>query len=192
MAGSLLRAGFFYYVRLLLNGYRALREVESALGASPDESVLDLGCGCGGFCLAVPGSYLGIDHDPDYIRFARWRWGSPRRRFETLSLEDLPRDARFDGAVMASVLHHLSDDQAASVLGHLSRIVRRRLVVLDLDPEESRGIQSFLLDHDRGEHVRPAAAQRKILERHFRVVEQRGFRNTTHLGVHTLFACEPM
>jgi len=187
-----LRAWFFHYVRFLLNGTRALREVEATLAAKPGESVLDLGCGCGWMCRAVPGSYLGIDQDSGYIRFARRHWGSPRRRFETLRLEDLPVDARFDGAVMASVLHHLSDAEANDVLGRLAQVVGRRLVVLDLDPEQSRGIQSFFLALDRGRHIRPAAQQRALLERHFRVVEQRGFRNTTHLGVHTLFACEPV
>jgi len=188
---GLARAGFFHYARLILNGNRALHEVARSLGAGPHESVLDLGCGCGWFCRAVPGSYLGIDFDEDYLRFARWRWGSPRRRFERLRLEELGPDMRFDKAIMASVLHHLSDAEAADVLGQLARIVRQRLVVLDLEPEESRGIQTWFLDRDRGKHIRPAARQRKIIESHFRVVDQRVFRNTTHLGVHTLFTCEP-
>jgi len=190
-AGGLLRAGLFHYARLLGNGMRAVREVEAALGATPDESVLDFACGCGWFSRAVPGHYLGIDLDRDYIRFAQWRWGSPRRRFEAMALEALPEDTRFDKSLMASVLHHLSDAEAAAVLGRLARMVRRRLVVLDLDPEASNGVQAFLLAHDRGRHVRPVARQRALLERHFRVVEQRGFPNTPHTVVHVLFACEP-
>ena len=190
--GSLLRGGVFYYARLLGNGYRAVVEVRNALAATPTDRVLDLGCGSGGFCLAVPyGSYVGIDLNPDYIAFARWRWGSPRRQFRVTELEALDPREPFDRAMMVSCLHHLSDAQADLVLGRLARIVRHRLVVVDLDPEASKGLQSFLLAHDRGGFVRPPEHQRAVLERHFTVVEQRGFRNTTRTVVHTLFACEP-
>ena len=189
---GLLRAAFFHYARVLGNGTRAVHEVADALGATPDETVLDFACGCGWFCRAVPGQYLGIDLDRDYIRFARWRWGSPHRRFEAMALEALPERTRFDKSLMASVLHHLPDAEADTVLGRLARIVRRRLVVLDLDPGASRGVQSFLLAHDRGRHVRSVDRQRALLEHHFRVVEQRGFPNTVHTVVHVLFACEPI
>ena len=191
MTTGFLGAGFFYYARLALNGHRALNEVGHALAATPSESVLDTGCGSGWFCQVVPGPYLGIDLEPDYLDFARWRWGRSNRRFERMLLEDLPGDAQFDKAIMASVLHHLSDDLANTVLGTLARVVRRRLVVLDLDPDASRGIQTFFLNHDRGDHVRPPARQREILASHFKVVDQRSFPSSTHLAVHTLFTCEP-
>jgi SAM-dependent methyltransferase len=186
-----LGASFFYYARLALNGHRALTEVGRALAATSSETVLDTGCGSGWFCQVVPGPYLGIDLESDYLDFARWRWGLSNRRFERMLLEDLPSDAQFDKAIMASVLHHLSDDLANTVLGTLARVVRRRLIVLDLDPDASRGIQTFFLNHDRGEHIRPPARQREILASHFKVVDQRSFPSSTHLAVHTLFTCEP-
>ena len=191
MTSGFLGAGFFYYARLALNGHRALNEVGRALAATSSESVLDTGCGSGWFCQVVPGPYLGIDLESDYLDFARWRWGLSNRRFERMLLEDLPADAQFDKAIMASVLHHLSDDLANTVLGTLARVVRRRLVVLDLDPDASRGIQTFFLNHDRGDHIRSPVRQREILQRHFRVVDQRSFPSSTHLAVHTLFSCEP-
>jgi len=191
VTSGFLGAGFFYYARLALNGHRALNEVGRALAATSSESVLDTGCGTGWFCQVVPGSYLGIDLEADYLDFARWRWGLSNRRFERMLLEDLPTDAQFDKAIMASVLHHLSDDAANTVLGALARVVRRRLVVLDLDPDASRGIQTLFLKHDRGDHIRPPARQREILASHFKVVDQRSFPISTHLAVHTLFTCEP-
>jgi SAM-dependent methyltransferase len=186
-----LRAAVFYYGRLLANGYRAMREVRAALEARPDERVLDFACGCGGFSLAVPGAYLGIDLDPDYIAFARWRWGDARRRFAAVALEALPPREQFDGAMMVSALHHLDDEVARAVLGTLARIVRRRLVVLDFDPESSRGVQAFLLAHDRGQFVRPVARQRALLAESFDVVREHRFENTTRTVAHILFVCEP-
>ncbi len=186
-----LKGALFHYGRLLGNGNRGLPVIRTALAATPDERVLDFGCGCGGFSKAVPGDYLGIDLDPDYIAFARWRWGSPRRQFATLRLEELDPREPFDKAIMVNCLHHLSDAAANDVLGRLAVLVRRRLVVMDLDPEASNRFQSFLIAHDRGRFVRPPHVQRALLERHFRVVGQSGFRYVTGTAVQVVFTCEP-
>jgi 2-polyprenyl-3-methyl-5-hydroxy-6-metoxy-1,4-benzoquinol methylase len=187
----MLRAAVFHYGRIVLNGNRALREMGAALAAMPSERVLDFGCGCGGFCLTVPGEYVGIDLDPDYIAFARWRWRSPRRRFEVIRFEDLAEEERFDAAIMASSLHHLSDETADGLLARLARMVRSRVVVLDLDPEAANRWQRVLLDIDRGRYIRPVAAQRALLERHFSISVERRVVSTTGSAVHVLFVCTP-
>jgi 2-polyprenyl-3-methyl-5-hydroxy-6-metoxy-1,4-benzoquinol methylase len=189
--GAVLRGAVFHYVRLLANGTRAVQEVRAALAATADERVLDLGCGAGGLCLAAPGEYLGIDLNPAYIAFARRRFGNARRHFEVCALDELDRREAFDKAIMASVLHHLSDAEASTLLARLVHIVRTRLVVMDLDPDSANRLQAFLMAHDRGHFVRPAARQRAVLSEHFRVVAERRFAITTRLAVHTLFTCEP-
>jgi SAM-dependent methyltransferase len=189
--GAALRGAVFHYVRMLVNGPALLREVGAALAATTDERVLDLGCGCGGFSTVVPGDYVGIDLNPNYIAFARRRFGSPRRQFELKELAALDGRETFDKAIMVSVLHHLSDADAASVLALLARIVRRRLVVPDLDPESANRFQAFLIANDRGHFVRSASRQRAVLEEHFRVVGERRFPNSMRTAVHALFICEP-
>ncbi|HJQ84991.1 MAG TPA: methyltransferase domain-containing protein [Candidatus Binatia bacterium] len=190
-ARGLLRGAVFHYGRLVANGHRTLREVARALDARPDERVLDVGCGTGGFCRAVPGEYVGIDLDAAYVGFARWRWASPRRQFETTALDQLDPRAGFDGAIMVNALHHMSDRDAAAVLARLAVLVRRRLVVADADPEASNALQALLLRWDRGDFVRARRAQRRLLETAFRVVDEGRFRNTPHTLVQTLFVCEP-
>lgn len=187
--GAALRGAAFHYLRFLANGTRALREVGAALEARPHERVLDLGCGAGGFSTVVPGEYVGIDLNPNYVAFARRRFGNRRRRFEVYRLADLDGQETFDKAIMASVLHHLSDAEADSVLTVLARIVRTRLVVMDLDPDSANRFQAFLMAHDRGAFVRPAAAQCAILARHFPIVGERRFAIASRLAVHTLFVC---
>jgi len=189
--GAALRGAVFHYIRTLINGPRAVREVGAALAAAPGERVLDLGCGAGGLSTVVPGEYLGIDLNPAYLAFARRRFGGPHRRFERRELSELDGRETFDKAIMASVLHHLTDDQALAVLGTLARIVRGRLVVLDLDPDSAKGFQTFLIEHDRGKFPRPMAAQRALLARHFEIVAERRFAVTTRIAVHSLFVCEP-
>src|SRR5262245_45328724 len=188
---TLLRGALFYYGRLVGNGYRALREVRSALGATPSERVLDFACGAGGFCLAVPGDYLGLDLSPHSIAFARWRWESPRRRFEVRPLEALPDTERFDKAMLVNCVHHLSDAEADSILGRIARLVRGRIVVVDLDLDDSNAFQAFLVAHDRGRYVRPLADLRAVLARHFAIDEERVFRNTPRTAVQVLFSCRP-
>jgi SAM-dependent methyltransferase len=189
--GALLRGGLFYYGRLLGNGYRALRVVRAALAATPGEHVLDFACGAGGFCLAVPGDYLGIDLNADSVAFARWRWATPRRRFETTALEALPDAERFDKAMLVNCVHHLSDDEADAILARVARLVRTRVVVVDVDPDDSNALQAFLLAHDRGHHVRRLADLRAVLARHLVIDEERIFRNTPRTAVQVVFVCRP-
>jgi len=189
--GQLLRGATFHYVRLLGNGHRALREVESALAATPTDRVLDFACGAGGFCQAVPGEYLGIDLSANSVAFARWRWGSPRRRFEVMPLEALPDEPRFDKAMAVNCVHHLSDAEADAILGRLARLTRRRVVVVDLDLDDSNPFQAFLIAHDRGQHVRRLDGLRAVLSRHLVIEEERVFRNTPRTAVQVLFACRP-
>ena len=189
--GSALRGAVFHYLRLVGNGPRALHEIRAALAATPRERLLDLGCGAGGLSAAVPGEYVGIDLNRDYIAFARRRFGDARRRFELRELAELDGRETFDKAIMASVLHHLSDADAGNVLALLARIVRTRLVVMDLDPDSANAFQAFLIANDRGRFVRTPARQRAILEEHFRVTADRRFAVTTRIAVHTLFTCEP-
>jgi SAM-dependent methyltransferase len=190
MRANLLRAMLFHYGRALGNGRRALRELAAALAPTPEERVLDVGCGTGGFCRAVPGLYVGIDIDPDYIAFARWRWGGRSRRFERVALEGLDPAEHFDKAMLVSCLHHLSDAEADATLARLARLLRRRLVVIDLDPDSSNWLQSLFLAMDRGHFIRPRAVQRALLERHFRVAREGRFLNTPRTAVLTLFVCE--
>jgi SAM-dependent methyltransferase len=189
--GALLRGGAFHYLRLLGNAHRALREVRAALAATPEERVLDFACGAGGFCQAVPGPYLGIDLNPDVVAFARWRWATPWRRFETMALDALPLAERFDKAMVVNCVHHLSDAEADAVLGRIARLVRGRIVVVDVDLDDSNAFQAFLLAHDRGHHVRRLADLRAVLERNLVVESQRIFRNTPRTAVQVLYVCRP-
>ena len=187
----MLRAALFHYGRWLGNGDRAVREVAAALAATPDERVVDVGCGTGGFCRAVPGSYVGIDVDPDYVAFACRRWGSARRRFERVTLDELDAGPGFDKAMLINCIHHLSDVEALATLGRLRELVRRRLVVIDADPEAANRLQAALLALDRGDFIRHRAAQRALLEAHFRVTHEGQFPNAPRTLVQTLFVCEP-
>jgi SAM-dependent methyltransferase len=190
-AGGILRAAIFHYGRRVLNGNRTTRAIADVLADMPTARVLDFGCGCGGLCVAVRGDYVGIDLDPNYVAFARWRWRHPRRRFLLTRLEDLAADERFDAAIMASALHHLSDQLAHAILARLAEMVSRRVVVLDHDPEAANRWQRVLIDLDRGQDIRTIGEQRALLSRYFVVEGERRIATTTGSAVHSLFVCTP-
>lgn len=78
---------------------------------------LDVGCGTGRYAgLYPPAHYLGIDIDARRLAVARRR--HPDHRFECTTTTELLKDGRrYQGLVLAQVLHHLSTDEVDRILG---------------------------------------------------------------------------
>lgn len=124
------------------------------------ERVLDLGCGVGASVhyLPQPLSYVGVDLSESYIETARARFGD-RGRFICADVNAI--DSRelgsFDRAFSFGVLHHLSDAVANRAVELIRQVVRPGGMFVTIDPCYAPGqpfIAKFLIDHDRGEHVR--------------------------------------
>jgi ubiquinone/menaquinone biosynthesis C-methylase UbiE len=102
------------------------------LQPTPDERILDIGCGGGTFCrevapLVVPGgSVVGIDHAPAAIDVARRLSALEDRSvltFTEADAHDLPfAEASFDAAVCISVLGFCQDPE--KVLAEARRVLR--------------------------------------------------------------------
>jgi arsenite methyltransferase len=115
--------------------------VREALGASPGDRVLDVGCGPGFFELELveevgpEGSVVGIDVSPASVAVARSRSeGHGNLAFHEADATDLPvADGQFDRALSVQVLEYVSEVDAA--LLELRRALRPggRLVVWDVD-----------------------------------------------------------
>src|SRR5262245_17086946 len=52
------------------------------LARVPHGSLLDVGCGIGSLCGMTDAPYTGVDLTPEYVAYARRRYGAPGRRFE--------------------------------------------------------------------------------------------------------------
>ena len=100
-----------------------MRPLYDLLQGEAGKVVLDVGCGTGDALEHLHGSpplegYLGIDTDPIAIEAARARHGHlPNVRFECrhLHASDVV-DFAPTGVVLAGVLHHLTNDEAVSIL----------------------------------------------------------------------------
>jgi SAM-dependent methyltransferase len=120
---------------------RRRRLVRAALGASPGERVLDLGCGPGFYCaelldeVGATGSVVGVDGSQEMLGLAARRCeGHDNVDFQVADATSLPlEDASFDGAVCVQVLEYVPEVSAA--LAELHRVLRPggRVVIWDVD-----------------------------------------------------------
>lgn len=124
----------------------------------PNARVLDLGCGTGEL-LDYLGEvqYFGVDINPQYISHARARYGD-RGEFRVGDASSVDLAGReFDLAVSLGVVHHLDNEGASRMLrlaaGGLTP--DGRMITLDgAFVSTQRRAASFVIAHDRGNHVR--------------------------------------
>lgn len=131
----------------------AWNAVADAAGIGPTTSLLDLGCGDGGFCVfaAERGAAVhGLDVEPDAIAQALER--VPGGDFRLGLMEHLPwADASFDVVTAFNAVQYALD--AAVALSEGARVLRRdgRLAICKWGPPEANEFFAFLLAvGDRG------------------------------------------
>ncbi|HEY3494516.1 MAG TPA: class I SAM-dependent methyltransferase [Polyangiaceae bacterium] len=146
--------------------------VYGRLEVTPDDVVLDLGCGTGVALEYLSGfaGYLGIDTDPVAIGAAEQRHrGRSNVRFLTkLCTKDDIVELSPTVVVMAGLLHHLPDDAAVELLQlaasgpRVRRIVTQDIVYLDgWEHLVSNGFAAL----DRGRFCRRQEGYRGLVER---------------------------
>lgn len=151
----------------LLQGALKTRRYEDNLsnliGESSNLRVLDFGCGPGDLYPRFKNCfYLGIDPLQNCIDRALSRYGQniDSRTFQVgdhLTLNHLP-DGSFDLVIAIGVLHHISDEASANLIGEVKRLLNPRtgrFVTLDpvRHPGESK-LSGLLVSQDRGRFVR--------------------------------------
>lgn len=139
-------------------------------------TVLDLGCGPGDTLklIGVNGGYTGIDLNPRYVAHASRQ--APAASFIVADVTRLKPEqlGRFDLIVALGLVHHLSDPEADAMLGAASQMLKPGGYLLSLDGCRRNGVSGFtrwLLDHDRGRHVREESAYLAIFARHLQIDE---------------------
>jgi SAM-dependent methyltransferase len=167
--------------------------IRDALEMAAGERLLDVGCGTG-LCAAAAGagSYVGIDDCVPYLDFGRRRPGSARRTFVAMSATHRGFAAgSFDKALVVNLVHHLEVDGIDRLFDQLTRLVTRRIVLLDAAPDAANAVERFLLAHDRGAYIRPRAELRRLLERHCVVEDEVVFHNFIRTAPQVMFRLTP-
>lgn len=185
---------------LISGGQRATKRWARAwIGARPGERLLDLCCGTGDFApLFAVGNgglsrYLGVDLNAEYIAYAEERWGGGSgREFAAVDATRLRLpEGSFDRAIFVNSLHHFPDELARGILREAARVLRAggRLVLIDMVGDDPRPPQRFFLDRDRGDYLRPLAAQAALVAEYFAIERQDQF--DTGFTPQTIIAAHP-
>jgi SAM-dependent methyltransferase len=137
-------------------------------------SVLDIGCGIGQYARVTSGAYLGVDLTERYIEHARRRFRHESdREFRAADVTTLEGESRrFDIVLMVDFLHHLDDPTCVSLLQTAARLSRRHVISLEPVTEQYNRIGRWIIDHDRGDHMRSLSSYRELLESSPMVVER--------------------
>jgi SAM-dependent methyltransferase len=154
--------------------YRCLEDAE----LKPGERVLDLGCGPAYYFDRLPDvRYVGFDTSPEYIAYARRRYGDRGDfRCELFTAEHVATLGQFDAVLLFGLLHHLDDGQCASLLDLAAKALAPGGRVISCDPCLHTGqnrISRWMSKNDRGEHVRPREGFNALAETSFADVTSR-------------------
>lgn len=150
-----------------------VRAIRDYIDIRPGARIIDIGCGPGHIVRHLPAGidYVGLDIDQPSIDYANARFG-PCGRFQ-MRFFDAAAAAELgpaDVVMMNGVMHHIGDDELAATLTQVKAALKPDGVLFTLDGCYAPGqpwLDKWLLDNDRGTHVRDAASYRALLERVF-------------------------
>ena len=170
---------FFYSMLMRAFVAKDKREFfEEFIGFTPNERVLDVGCGPANILksLNVSIKYTGIDLNPKYISSATTQFGS-FASFLNVDVDELASLSfeKFDKILILGTLHHLSDDQVDSLLYNSSRLLEDDGVILTHDPVRSIGqnrTSKKLMDLDRGKFIRFERQHLSLFDKYFNTTSE--------------------
>jgi SAM-dependent methyltransferase len=157
----LLDSPFVYLAFQSLIGAKGARKkcLDEYIRATAGQRILDVGCGPG-FVLDYlpPVDYVGFDINERYVRYAQAKYGD-RGTFHCryLDFDNAEMLGKFDWVLLNGVVHHIDDAGVRVLFQILAGCLKPDGALLTLDgcyQDIMSPISHFMLDHDRGKHIR--------------------------------------
>jgi len=147
---------------LLLGKGKMFAEIRNAVALQDGESVLDVGSGPGELSQLFSGNYSGVDYSENYVAYAKNKY--PGKMFFQGNVLDLSLPEKsYDVVLLASFIHHFSDEEVKKIIGNMQRVARKRIVLLEPCPWSGNPLAWFLLKMDRGVNVRSFERQKELV-----------------------------
>jgi len=130
--------------------------------------VLDVGCYGGGFIAKAVQTYpdktiLGVDHDEENIKIARFLFPRLKDHFQTMNVYRLAfEDESFDCVLLQEVIEHLNEPHAA--VREIARVLKKSgyLIVSTINPYYWKDILSFAAFEGRNRLKTDPARRKKL------------------------------
>jgi 2-polyprenyl-3-methyl-5-hydroxy-6-metoxy-1,4-benzoquinol methylase len=105
-----------------------------------DETDLDVGCFVGKFTSMLPGKTVGIDSDPNYIKYAKKHYRTRDNDFFCMDAANMDfDDNKFYTAWVLEVLEHVEDPIA--ILTEVERVVKPEGIIIITVPAPGKSYQ---------------------------------------------------
>jgi SAM-dependent methyltransferase len=154
-----------------------LKSMSAYLPIAPGSRLIDVGCGPGVMVKHLPPGveYIGYEPDEKYCNYATTRFSS-LGRFVHGFFDDaaIAREGKVDVITLNGVLHHMDNDQADELAQLAIRALKPGGRLFCFEPglvDGQHPIARFLIERDRGQHVRAPHAYTDILSRRFPKVD---------------------
>ena len=140
-------------------------------------NVLDIGCGTG-YVLDYFGTevnYIGYDLDETYIEYANKKYqGKGKFYCQRVKEMNLAEKDKFDFVMAMGLLHHLNDQESIELFGIAHSVLKEGGHFLTLDgvfTDEQSTASKYILNNDRGKHVRYLNEYKKLASNYFSNVD---------------------
>ena len=147
------------------------------LSILPGHRILDIGCGTATVIEHLSGcDYVGIDHNPEYIKKARENFGT-KGEFHCIDINDakFKEFGTFDTVLLLGVLHHLNDDEVKQLVKAIPAVMKPAGALVTFDCALEKGqhpVARLLAKIDRGRYARNTEHYRSLIEPIFTVREE--------------------
>ncbi len=196
---KILKKPFFYKILMAAFGKKRAQEyyLEHFFQTKLTEDILDIGCGPADIISRLTfSSYTGIDIDPENISFAKENHGL-LGNFYCMSADDkkILELGKFHRIHAQALVHHLDDQQVGSFFAICKQALHEDGQLITIDPcytTNQNPVAKFMLDRDRGCHVRFEQEYAALAEQFFSQVNitiKKGLNRLPY--THLIMICKP-
>jgi len=187
-------------VPALFNGIRHIlcmdqkKYVKRILKPCHFKKILDVGSGTGDFANAIDAQYVGIDSTPSFVEYSNEKYESKNKKFYLMDATKLNfKNNEFDAAMLISFIHHLPDKLVIDILRSVKRVVKKKIIIIDLIPPKTSLISKFFYALDRGGYIRSLDKQIELVKKAgvLTIEKVSDFKTTPGIYRHSVIICKP-